>query len=342
MKRFVCLWGLVLMPVVVQAAYTIKDGKLINMHEIATLSVQEHYSLARQALEQKNWPEVIRQSQVIVKNFPGTAFSWDCYFYLGEAYFHLRELELSNSSFSVYLKQVAPKFFEQAIEYKFQIAQRFESGDRLPLLGIEGMPRWIPAFREAIDIYDEVIMALPQHDLAVQSLLGKGNLLFKEKEYKECIETFQTLIRRFPKHPLACDSYIAITQTYLTQSKEEYPDPDVLDLAEINAKKFKADFPSHPKVAVLDGMLEEMKELFAGELYKTAQFYERTKKSGAAVIYYSKIVSKYPTTQICVKSQKRLDVLRPKQEDLSEKKMEIHRKEGDLIVESTEQTSSIQ
>ena len=189
-----------------QSAYTIKDGRLINMHEIATLSVQEHYSLAKQALELKNWPELIRQSQIIVKNFPGTDFAWDCYFYLGEAYFHLRELDFANANFSTYLKQLAPKFFEQSIEYKFQIAQLFEKGDKKPLFGLEGMPKWVPAYEEAIAIYEEVIMALPQHDLAVQAMLGKGNLLFKEGEFKESIETFQTLIRRFPKHPLACDS----------------------------------------------------------------------------------------------------------------------------------------
>lgn len=342
MKRFVVFGVFILMPVYMQAAYTIKDGKLINMHEIATLSVQEHYSLAKQALERKNWPEVIRQSQVIVKNFPGTAFAWDCYFYLGEAYFYLGELKLANTNFSVYLKQIAPKFFEQAIEYKFQIAQRFETGDKLPLLGIDGMPRWVPAFREAIDIYDEVVMALPQHDLAVQALLGKGNLLFKEKEYKESVETFQTLIRRFPKHPLACDSYVAITQVYLIRSKEEYADPDMLDLAEINAKKFKIDFPSHPKIELIDNMLLEMKELFAGELYKTAQFYERTKKPGAAVIYYSKIVSKYPMTQISAKSQNRLDKLRPGKAELPEEKMEILKKESDLIVEVSQELQSIQ
>ena len=341
MKRFVVLILLVLFPAYTQAAYTIKDGKLISMHEIATLSVQEHYSLAKQALERKNWPEVIRQSQVIVKNFPGTAFAWDCQFYLGEAYFYLKELEFSNRSFSIYLKQVAPKFFEQAIEYKFQIAQLFETGDRLPLLGINGMPKWMPATKEAIDIYDEVVMALPQHDLAVQALLGKGKLLFKEKEFKESIETFQTLIRRFPKHPLACDSYVAITRVYLTQSKEEYPDPDMLDLAEINAKKFKEEFPDHPKIAMIDQMLEEMKELFAGELYKTAQFYERTKKSGAAIIYYSKIVSKYPMTQISMKSQKRLESLLPKIEKSHEKEIEILRKESDLIVESSQELQNI-
>ncbi len=323
-----------------QAAYTIRDGKLINMHEIATLSVQEHYSLAKQALEQENWQELIRQSNVIIKNFSGTDFAWDCYFYLGKAYFYLRALDYANANFSIYLKQATPKFFEQAIEYKFYIAQSFENGEKKSILGVAGMPKWMPAYQEAIEIYEEVIMALPQHDLAVQSMLGKGLLLFKEGDFKESIETFQTLIRRFPKHPLACDSYIAITNVYLKQSKEEYPDPDYLDLAEINIRKFKLDFPSHPKLEAVEAMLGEMKELFASELYKTAQFYERTKKPKAAVIYYSKITSKYPGTKISLKSQKRLDSLCPK-EEMEEKEFQVQKKAGDLVVESSEMQSEI-
>src|SRR3989339_1706841 len=98
MKRFVffALLGSVTIFSIddLDAAYTIRDGKLINMHEIATLSVQEHYSLAKQALEQGNWPALIRQSQVITKNFPGTDFAWDCYFYFGKSYFHVGQLDL--------------------------------------------------------------------------------------------------------------------------------------------------------------------------------------------------------------------------------------------------------
>ena len=95
------------------------------------------------------------------------------------------------------------------------------------------------------------------------------------------------------------------------------------------------DFPSHPKVAAIEEMLVEMRELFAGELYKTAQFYERTKKPKAAMIYYSKILSKYPGTQVSLQSQKRLDVLGPK-EAPKEKEIEVRKKEGDLVVDASE------
>ncbi len=317
MKRLIIFAvGALLIPISSQAAYTIKDGKLIGMHELATLSVQEHYSLAKEALEKKDWVELIRQSQIVTKNFSGTVFALDSYFYLGVAYFNMHEFDLANMNFDSYLKkQTTPKLFEEAFQYKFSIAQQFEHGAKRRFLGKENMPKWMPAQQEALLIYDEVIMALPQHDLAVQSLFGKANVLFEEEEFKSSIETFQTLLRRFPRHPLARDSYIAITKVYAVQAEKEYPDPDFLDLAAINVKKFKMDFRGDPKVAEAEEFLAEMVELYAKELYKTAQFYERTKKPNASVIYYSKIVSKYPDSETAAKSQQRLDVLQPEKKE---------------------------
>jgi len=310
MRSFFLTTACAVIPIFCNAAYTIKNGKLIATHELATLSVQEHYGLAKDALEGGNWIELIRQSRIISKNFSGTAFAEDAHFYMGLAYFHLKELDLSNNHFSVYIKELsAPKFFEEAIRYKFLIAQEFERGAKRRFLGQEGMPKWMSGRRECIDIYDEVIAALPQHDLAVQSLYGKGSVLFAEEDFKAAIETFQILLRRFPKNSLAGDSYVAITQVYKAMSEKEYADPDFLDLAAINVKKFKMDFPGDPKIAEAEEVLNAMMEVYALDLYETAEFYERTKKPKASIIYYSKITAKYPGTRIAAKSQDKLNAL---------------------------------
>lgn len=295
------------------AAYTIKDGKLIQTHELATMSVQEHYSSALDALQKQDWEELILQSNIVIKNFPESPFASEAQYYLGVGFFHLNELEIANKYFSNYLKkQSAPKFFEEAIKYKFTIAEKYQKGARKHLLNMESMPKWLPAKEEAIEIYDEVITALPHHELAVQSLFGKAALLVMEEEYKTSVETYQALIRKFNKHPLACESYIGIGKVYLTQCTNEYPDPDFLDLAEINFRKFQADFPNEPRLALAEDMLTEMREIYANSLYETAQFYERTKKPHASAIYYNKILSKYPKTKIANNSEERLAVLEKK------------------------------
>ncbi len=301
---------LVLSPALSHATYIFKNGKLIKSEEVATLSVQEHYSSAMQAYQEQNWDELIHQSLIVIKNFEATPFALDCYYYLGVSYFHTEELEYANRFLSKYLKkQASPKYFEEAIEYKFKIADKYQRGARKHIFGSETMPKWLPAREDAIAIYDEVITALPHHDLAAYSLFGKAQLLLKDEEYKSSIETYQTLIRRFPKHPLAAEAYVGIGQVYLVQSQQSYPDQDFLDLAHINLRKFKQDFPGEEKVQVADDLLLKMKEVYASDLYDTARFYERTKKPQAAYIYYTRIIAKYPETGVSDSAKRRLDRL---------------------------------
>jgi len=297
-------------PSISHATYIFKNGKLIKAEEVATLSVQEHYSAAMEAYQNQNWDELIHQSLIVIKNFESTPFALDGYYYLGVGYFHTEELEYANRFLTTYLKkQAAPKYFEEAIEYKFKIADKFQRGARKHMFGAETLPKWLPAREDAIAIYDEVITALPHHDLAAYSLFGKAQLHLKEEEYKSSVETYQTLIRRFPKHPLAAEGYVGVGEVYLVQSQQSYPDQDFLDLAQINLRKFKQDFPGEEKVQVAEDLLLKMKEVYASDLYDTARFYERTKKPQAAYIYYTRIMAKYPETTVSNSAKKRLDKL---------------------------------
>ncbi len=314
---------------VAQAAYTLKDGKLVDKEEMSTVSVQEHYSFAMDAYEKKEWAELIRQMKIIINNFSSTPFAQEAYFYLGVAYFHGEDCELANKQLSTYLKkQMVPKHFDEAIEYKFAIAEKFHEGAKKHILGWEKLPRWQPAQEEALAIYEEVVMALPHHDLAARALFGKAKLLFSFNEFKLSIEAFQTLIRRFPKHSLSPESYLGIATVYLAQCQSEYPDPDFLDLAAINLRKFRQDFPGEERIALGEKMLLDMQEIYAKSLYETGKFFERTKKPNASAIYYNKIITKYPETRVAALSKKRLDRLAIQIEEKKEAGSEESASEG--------------
>ncbi len=307
MKKLSLFVFLLLCPLVLNAAYTFKNGKLIKSEEVATMSVQEHYSAAMDAYQKQYWEEAIRQAIIVVKNFPDTPFARESYYYLGMSYFNLHEYEYANRFLTTYLKkQATPKFFEEVIQCKFKIADEYHHGAKKHVLGWETLPKWVSAREEALAIYEEVITALPHHDLAAHALFGKAELLLKEEDYKGSIDTYQTLIRRFPKHPLAAESYIGIERAYLIESQEEYPDQDYLDLAEINLRKFRHDLPGEEKIAVAETMYSEMKEVYASDLYDTGRFYERTKKPNAAYIYYTRILAKYPETKVAELATKRI------------------------------------
>ena len=310
MKLFRFLLGCALFPVLSHAAYTVKDGTLISVNEMATLSVQEHYSLLKDAVESESWNDVIEQGKIILKNFPKTPFAQDSAYFIGFAYFQLHELGIANKYFSAYLEQgLSTKFFDKVIHYKFSIAEHFRQGGKRRFFDKESWPKWLPSKEEAIEIYEEVAAAIPQEEMAAKSLYGKAELQFALRDYTESIESFEVLIRRFPKHPLSCEAFIFIAKVYRAQAENEYPDPDYLDLAQLNSKKFGIEFPGHPKQKEIDEIYINMLEVYADELYQTAQFYERTKKPSASLVYYAKILEKYPQTKVAGASQKRLDSL---------------------------------
>lgn len=295
-----------------QAAYVLKNGSLINSKEIATLSAQEHYSLALEAYRNEKWEDLIHQSTIVIQNFEDSPFYHEAIFYLGAAYFHIKDYDLSNKNLSDYLKkQTSLQHFREALELKFQIAENFKNGAKKHLLGLKSMPKWLPAQEEAKRLYEEVISALPNDDLAVRSLYGKGILLIEEEEFDSAIDTYQVLIRKFPKHPITPEAYVQIEKIYLTECQVKFKDSDFLDLAEINLKKFQEDFPGDDRLLVAQKMFCDMQELYARNFYDIGQFFERTKKPQAAAIYYAKIIKNYPETKTADLSQKRLSVLRP-------------------------------
>ncbi|NGX50877.1 MAG: Outer membrane protein assembly factor BamD [Chlamydiae bacterium] len=274
------------------------------------ITVHHHYSAMIDHYQNENWKKLAFKCQDLIADFPESPFAREGLYYLGVAYYKLGEFEYSNQAFSDYLKEeLTAKFFEQTIRFKFEIALAFEEGARNHLFGWRRMPKWLPAYDEAIAIYDEVITTMPRNDLAAQSLYRKGKLLLRMEEYKTSVEAFRILIRRFPKHPLSPEGYLGIANVYLTQCEKEFPDSDRLDLAEINLRKFRYHFPGESRLADAEKLLLDMKERLAEDLLEIAEFYERTKKEKAAAIYYATIVKKYPETKVAIKSQKRLERL---------------------------------
>lgn len=273
-------------------------------------SVQEYNSAMQQAIAAEEWWTVIDCADIISYNFPTSPFAQEVSYIMGEAYFKLNQFEYANDCFTAYLNHtVSPRHFEEAIEYKFNIAERFSRGTKKRLFGSPKMPAWVPAREDAIPIYDEVIAALPHSEFAAQSLLSKSRVQTSVEDYKPSVETLDLLIRRFPKHELAAEAYLEKGKVFLIQCQAQNLDPDLLDTMELNLRKFRLAFPREPRVAEAEKILSEMKELFAQNLFETGKFFEKTKKIPASLLYYSKVISKYPNTEAAVASREKLETL---------------------------------
>jgi outer membrane protein assembly factor BamD (BamD/ComL family) len=295
-----------------KGGFIVKNGKFLDANLSASLSVQEHFELGQQALEASDWREASKQFRIVTCNFPKSTYAQEAFFYLGVAEFELEEYDFSNEAFSNYIQSKNnPKHFQEAIEYKFNIAQNLANGCKRRFLGTRRLPKWASGRTLALKIYDEVIASLSSHDLAAQALYAKGELHWQLQLYRPAIEDYQLLIKRFPKHELVPDAYVAISNIYLELSAYELQNPDILTFAEMNLKKFRHAFPREERIADVEQDLESIQEIYAKGLYETGRFYERTCHPEAALIYYQNAINQFPETNIAECAKQRIQRLNP-------------------------------
>ena len=243
-------------------------------------SVQNPFDLGREAFKSKKWNDVIHQFTLIKKNFADKPHARDADYYIGIAYFRKGDPELSDRAFAAYLDQTAqPHFFEQTQIYRLAIAKQYRKGAKRHLFGMRKLPKWISARTEAGKILDEIAISMPYQDIAAKALYEQGKLFYSMGNYRDGIDSFMMTIKRFPSDKRAIKSYIKMSELYLDQSKKEYQNPDLLDLAEINLVRFKRDFPGDESLAMQEENFQKMQEVYATGLLETGQYFEKKKKA---------------------------------------------------------------
>lgn len=289
------------------------------LQEERKLKPQDYYNLIRSAFEAQNFSETITNCDYLLRDYPRSIFNAEATFLQARSFYQTGDFDLANQALTHYLNDYTNlTHFEDAIRFKFEIAKKFASGERKHLFGGRNSPRWLSAKEDAVKIFDEVITTLPRNDLAAHSLFYKGSVLSGMKSFKESIESYQMLSRRFPKHPLASEAYLEVGKVYLAQCEEEFPDPNLIALAEINMRRFQSDFPGESRISTLQMHLEKMKERFAKELYENGRYYEKKKKYRSAFLYYFNILKKFPSTSFAPLCEKHIQEMSKKVADPQE------------------------
>jgi outer membrane protein assembly factor BamD (BamD/ComL family) len=275
-------------------------------------SVQEYYGYIQEAIEEGDWWAAIDFGELVLYHFPESPFRQEIPYYIGLAYYRLNQHELANNILSDYLKQAtSPKHFEEALEMKFEIAEFYHQGGKKRLFGSHKLPAMVSGEEDALQIYDEIITTLPHHEYAVRALLHRAEIQASFRDFKESVDSLQLLIRRFPKHDLAPEAYLQINKVYLKQCIEQHLDPDLLDLAAVNVRKFRLAFPRETRIGEAERAFGQMQELFANNLLETGLFFQKRKKQNASRIYYHKVLKNYPGTNAAQKAQRELTKLDP-------------------------------
>lgn len=280
-----------------------------NSEKPVAMSALQQFNLGSEAMRKGCWAEAVKCFAAVSANFPATPLGNEAFFYAGVSNYYLGDYDLANGEFNSYLQAESnPAYFFEAIEYKFYIAEQFRRGAKRHVLGTKHLPKWASGYDLALEIYNEVTIAMPHQDLAAKAFYGKAKLHLQNQELRESIDAFQTLIKRFPKHELAIESYLCINKVYLEQARREFQNPDILARAEINLRKFEDQFPGEERLQQARNDLQVIKEFYAKGLYDTGRFYEKIRRPKAAAIYYQKAITDFPDTRIANICRSRLQL----------------------------------
>jgi outer membrane protein assembly factor BamD (BamD/ComL family) len=274
--------------------------------------VQALHTATVEAWEKADWLTVKKSAQALLKDFGHTAFAKEAVFHLGAAHCQLQEELPALQALDQYLLQPAPRHFEEALELKLVIAERFAQGRWKPLFELPSMPRIVSAEEDALRILDEVIAAIPSHPLAARALISKGKLLKGQRETRGATDSFQQVIRKFPRDVLAQEAFVQIAEMYGELSRTHFHDANLLDMAEINLAKFERSFPGSLRLDEARSHLKGMRERYASGYLETAAFYRRVNKLGASAFYYACVLRQYPETGAVPEALKELQALSKK------------------------------
>lgn len=273
------------------------------------------------SFKEERWSDVIAASEHGLKFNEFGNYKDEIRYMMGVASLRNGQLLTADRHFSVYLDHSDfPKHFEEVLRYKFDIAETVRGAEKFPWFTARDLPPRARSLKMGIKNYGEVASSLPNSELASKATFGKGWLEYENGDYSDSVETFEHLIKYYPRDPLVQDAYVAIMRVYLTKAQTHYADPDYYDLARINLERFHEAFGKDEKTGKANALFTQIQEVYAKDLYETAQFYDRTKKPKSSKIYYTQIIDKYPDTITAEKSRKNLVFVEKKLSKIKEKK----------------------
>lgn len=284
-----------------------RNGGWAFTSENAKYDAEVHFNTACEAFNCGNWAEAAVHFRVITCNYADTDMGPIAAFYLGISEFNMCEYELANNALNCYLKyrKDSTHFFE-AIQYKFAIADFYKDGGKRRLFSYAHFPKWGTGYTYAIEIYDQIIFAVPNNELAAKSLYHKADLLAYLGSFREAVDTYQIFLRRFSKHELVPQCYLNILHCYSKMAEIESQNADILAFAQLNLAKFAKLYPRDERLGEAQAMYQQIKEQFAYSYYELGCYYERSGWCRAAAIYYNTCQQRFPDTQVAGYSAERL------------------------------------
>ena len=175
------------------------------------------YESGKQAFDRGDWMDAIADLKAYVEAYPGTENTGDALFYLGQAYFKIKDYVLASAQFDRLTRDFPTSPYHPDALY--QLGRTDDLQSRTAALDQSETIRAISRYRDFLQLYPEHpsakearerIAAL--NDRLAEKRVRNGRLYLKLKQYDAAVHYLERAIFEYPESRWACDARILLAE----------------------------------------------------------------------------------------------------------------------------------
>ncbi|MDP8217368.1 MAG: outer membrane protein assembly factor BamD [Candidatus Theseobacter exili] len=286
----ILLWSVSAMA---EFIYDAKTGKWSNPKYEVKETPKEQYEHAVSFQKKGDFSRAAKEYSKLVKKFPRSKLAPQALIEAAENY---EKSGYFYKAFQAYQKVIEqyPEFknINSIVEQQYKLGNLFLAGEKRKFMKLP----ILPSRDKAIEIFGKVIENDPFGSKAAEAQLKIGITYEKQKKYKKAIEAYETLSRDYTDSGLADDAIFKAGWCAYKLSKGTDYDQAATDDALKYLQLYMEKYPDGESVAESNRIIEELNSRMAQRILLTGDFYRKKKNYEAAVIYYKKLIKKYPGT----------------------------------------------
>ncbi|MFW6132469.1 MAG: outer membrane protein assembly factor BamD [Planctomycetota bacterium] len=283
-----------------------KDGQWVESPEPAEGTAPGELELIRKHLEADEPDDAADAAEDFLQDYPDHPGRQEAMILWAQAEMADGDYYDAYERFEAYLDAYpSGRYVDRALRRELEIGTAFLQGRRRKVLLV--IP--LPGAPDGVEIIEKVIARAPRSRPAALAMLRLAEYYMDHGRYGRAVETCDQFLQAFPDAPESPEMMLtAARATYRSFKGPAFDDTPLLE-AEQRFRLFVERYPERAADQGARRTLEQIRELRASKLMKTASFYRRVGRRGSAIYYYRRLVERYPETTSAEEARAALDAL---------------------------------
>ncbi len=289
--------------------WTPKEKTIVNPKFVVKDTPQEQFEWAMKFYRSGDFKRAADEFIRLTKYYPDAEEAPEAQYFAGRSF---EEEGKYYFAFLNYQKTVDnypyTKRLEEINEREFNIGKIMQSEESPKLMDLE----LSLALDRSITIFNKVVDNSPFGPYSDKALFQLAISARKLHRYPDAIDAYDRIINDYPDSKLVPEARYELAYTRYEASLSPEYDQESTDKALREFKQISENTPVPSVSKEAESVLDELREKKADSMMKIAEFYERRKKYGSAVIYYKDIIGKFPDTAAADTARGRVQKLKGK------------------------------